>query len=440
MGDLAAGRARRVAARVAASIRARGAWTWVLAGYLLLRLANFHPTATPGPDSEIYRSLAGLSLWDPDFYAGRYPWATPLLWKLLPGDHLPAIGQLLLSTIAWAVLATTTARLVRTGWLRWVAVVAVLGFSLVVQVTLWDGMLLSESLSMSLLALVLSAWLALARHVTWRSAIAVLALTLLWSFTRDSNAYAAVLTVPVIAVWLVGSSRRRVPAVVLAGTCAIFAASFALADRAERHALSLHHVLTLRLLEERPDAQAHFDRHGMPLPGNLAYFEWLGEDGDRVYLQYLLSHPGYTLSAPFRDTTTWLAPENFRIGIARSVLPSPVEQLLYPRGAFQLWFWFVLVGLAAVLVALRLGAPRTWVVPVAAGALAIPHGMIVWLGDAADVDRHAVQVAVEVRLALLLLAVLVADRLVAAIRSPAEARPGGPSGLAAARTSAGRGQ
>jgi hypothetical protein len=422
----------RLGARLSLRAPLSGAFGRVLLAYGLVRLGNGHLTAVASGDSSIYMAMAGLAPWDPDFYAGRYPWATPLLWKFLPGSHLPALGQLALSTVAWGVLAVTGARLLAPGRRQLVALISILAFSLVGPVTVWDRMLLSESLSISLFALLLSAWLTLVRHVSWRTVGLVLALTLLWSFTRDSNAYVAAMTVPLLGVWLMRSSRRRFPAAILAGTCAIFALSVASADKSQRHEVSLNNVFNARFVGD-PEARSYFVAHGMPL-GGPAYRRWLREEGDDLYLRYLVSHPGYAIGAPLGDIVSWLSPTDFRVGPPRRLLPVPVEELLYPPETFQLWFWLVVAAVGGLVTAGRLGARRIWVIPLVTVATAIGQGMVVWLGDTEDLDRHLVLTAIQIRLGLLLLVLFIADRVLTGLERDRERSGGTELGRADDRT------
>ena len=64
--------------------------------------------------------------------------------------------QSLVAVAAWGFLAFTVGRLVRPGWPRVVAVWVVLGFATSTPVVLWNRSVLSESLSLSLLAVLMA--------------------------------------------------------------------------------------------------------------------------------------------------------------------------------------------------------------------------------------------------------------------------------------------
>jgi hypothetical protein len=69
---------------------------------------------------------------------------------------------------------------------------------------------------------------------------------------------------------------------------------------------------------------------------------------------------------------------------------------------------------------------RRWLVPLALIVLAFPHALIVWHGDPAGMDRHAVAIGVQLRLAAWMLLLVFADVGWSAFRSrrATPSRPG----------------
>jgi len=385
----------------------------VLGAYVLLRLVNLHVTATlGGSDSIRHLAIARRALWDAGFWSGRHPWGTPLLWKLLPGGDVGAvIGQLAVSTVAWAVLAVMTSRSFRAPRMRLAALVAVLAFSLVWQITAWDGLLLSESLSLSLFALTLAAWMVLLRAPSWRTVGLVLAAMTWWTFTRDTNAYLGLMILPVIGVWIMRSARPALPATVFVAICAIFALSVVLAGAGKRNLDPVDDLVHNRLLINAT-APAYFYGHGMPALASPVYRDWLERDGERTYIHYVASHPHYAFVEPLEHIGRWVSPD-FRkdTTIRRIVLPRPLGDLLYPEG-WLLYLWLVAAAVVVTVVAARFGAELTWIVGAVTAVLAVPHGMVVWLGSEAGLDRHALLAAVQLRVGVLLLLLFAVGRAV----------------------------
>ena len=434
--------------RTRALALARSPYAPILLGYLLLRLGGF---AGVGPieyrDTDGYLEVASRSVLSLDFLGGGRPWTVPLLWKVLPdSDSARAAGHFLLSLAAWPLLAAAVARCLRPGALRLVAFALVLLFSLSLAVIRWDAVMLSESVSISLTAIVLAGWLELVRAPRPWLVPALLGATLLWVFARDSNGVIALLTVPLVLAWVVrrGALERRWAAVLAGGTLVIFVLGL-LATTTEqaqlrRNERPILHVIGRRVLAD-PDKTRWWRDHGMPaptprvlrerqslagiaegaLPSDPAterFLDWAREHGRGTLARYLLTHPAYTVKSTIGRrqrllagvTGGYMSPEQ------RLVVPEPLDRLIYPRSAQDVYFWLIVIGLGAGIVALRLGARRVWLVPAAALAVQVPHAMVVYHGDTLEVPRHAMLVAITTRLALLILAVLALDRALEARR------------------------
>jgi hypothetical protein len=197
--------------RFRAALRSgRSLWPFAIVAivFVSLRLYAFidvHPYRWP--DTAGYELCGTRPLWNWDFYACKRGWTLPLYYKFVTGDDLRIVGQFILACVSWTYLAATVARTLDRARLRLVAFGAVLLFSVTSTITLWDGILLSESLSLSLAAVVVGAWISFVRAESWTSLVLVIAATVLWSFLRDSTALLVLLTVPFIVIWL---TRTRV--------------------------------------------------------------------------------------------------------------------------------------------------------------------------------------------------------------------------------------
>ncbi len=140
-------------------------WTIFLT-FLALRLLVFRLDETRSyPDTLSYLSLAEAPVVDPSFWAGERPPALPLFYRLLGVTETrveqAAIAQFVLSVAAWTTLAAVIAARLRTSWLRPPAFGLLLLFALTEDISMWDRLLLSESISLSTLALLLVAWVVL---------------------------------------------------------------------------------------------------------------------------------------------------------------------------------------------------------------------------------------------------------------------------------------
>jgi hypothetical protein len=108
---------------------------------------------------------------------------------------------------------------------------------------------------------------------------------------------------------------------------------------------------------------------------------------------------------------------------AKPLLPQRVASIVYPDRVDSVLRWLAIVSAAALVAALAGGARWTWLVPVGVILLQLPHALLVYHGDTLEVARHAIVMAIMLRLGILLLALLVlgaaAERLAARARGEA---------------------
>jgi hypothetical protein len=451
------GAAQEPGARLSASAPWRRAWPFAAAllAYVGLRIYGFADVTTLlYRDSDSYLEVARQPVFSSDFWAGARPWTVPLLYKLLPDTNgARTAGQLVVSILCWSALAVSVARCLRPRAAAVAGFALVLAFSLVFAVIRWDRLVLSESVSISLTAAVLAAWLWLVRSPGPRAVVGVLAITLLWVFTRDSNGLLAALTALPALAWAVrpGAIDRRWPVLLTVGLGAIFALNLASTGTEEaklrRQERPILHVVGRRVLAN-PGQEAYFRRHGMPAPpprvrrhrhelaaigvtvpsdpATDAFLRWVHERGRVTLARYLVTHPGQTVGSVVRFRKRLLrgVTIGYRPPDAREVLPERLASALYPERPRSVVLWLAIVLVAAGATAVAAGPSRLWLVPLAAIALQLPHAILVYHGDTLEVPRHAVVMAITLRLAILLLAVLVAGR---ALERWLEARARGSS-------------
>jgi hypothetical protein len=439
-------------ARVARS----GAGTWavyglLLVGYVLLRLDGFVNVVTlTYADTTSYREVASHSLLSLDFWAGARAWTLPLLYKIAPdGASGQASAQFVVSVVCWSLLAAAVARCLRAGVYRYLAFAVVLLFSVALPIVQWDRILISESLSISLTALVLAAWLELVRAPRPVTVVGVLVVSVLWVFARDSNGIVALCIVPLVLVWALWrpGPLGRVWVLGLAGG---LAATFALsllatgteAAQLRRTERPILHVIGRRVLAD-PSETRWFRQHGMPKPpprvvkyrrslagiveGTIPsdpatdrFLDWARRHGRGVLARYLAAHPWQTVRQTFDHrrrllsgvTVGYLSPNQPR------VLPGWLDRRIYPRRLRTIYLWFLVVGVGALVVWRWRGASPTWLVPVGALLLQIPHAIVVYQGDTLEIPRHGILVAVTVRLAILLLGLLAIGRVLEPRKPP----------------------
>jgi hypothetical protein len=400
--------------------------------YVVVRLwigAGMIGHAVKVTDSFEYESAARESVFSGNFWAGYRPWGVPLFYKVLPGPLTTTVPllQLSLSIACWLAFALVLGRMI--GGLGGKLLVSVaLAFSLVPAVTIWDGALLSESPSLSLGVLLLALLALLLRTPSWRLAALLLVAGLLWAGLRVTNGFLLLfLVIPAAA--LVWPRRRTVAAVLGAGACVIAVLTF-LSANVRQWQVPLAGQIAGRALHD-PDERAYFVSHGMPVRPGLEhllwtsrvplsrleqtraldwFLPWFNHSGRATLRGWLLSHPERSIGDPIRHLDLLAAPSSSTTDLQalplsiytstgyRGGLPDAVSRVLYPTGA-QPIFAATAAGLVLLVGLLTMGPPRmVFALPLIILLSTIPHAVIVWNGDATSLGRHALLLAVFLRL------------------------------------------
>jgi hypothetical protein len=391
-------------------------YTALVGLYVIFRAGSFTNMPDRLTDTSSYERVAHLALWNWRFYAGERGFTVPLFYKAFTSSESRIVAQLVLSTLAWLVLAAVVARCVRNPWLRGVVFAVVLAFSLTTEVILWDTLLLSESVALSLTALLCAAALVLAARPGPGRCGVFLALLLLWTFARDSNAYEALFLAPVAALTMLSPAHRRIKLVVAVSCLAVFGLGLASADAGRRWLQPLQAIVSYRVLPSRT-LSAYFEHRGLQPASNWPASSATAARMRTTYVDYLVSHPGYLLAAPFHDrqqtpTSTPrnvesvldpnLRPYNDNASHRFLTLPKAAQHVLFPRGPIVVLILLALSAVAVGWTARGRSPPATWIVPLALLATTYPHLLTTWHLSGMEVDRHALEPALLLRLAILL--------------------------------------
>lgn len=403
------------------------------------------------PDTHEYVRVAQAPLFSKQFLAGQRPLTTPLLLKMVRSDYERfALLQFVLWITSWGALAAVVGWMLRSWIAKTLGLIGVLSLALTSDIFLWNGTVLSETSSNALFALLVATGLLLVHSRQWfrRSvqawaAIGVGALLGFWSMTRDANMFGVLAVAAMALLALLWSFFRThfsqwrwfLGALVVFGIL-IFSAQNFVAERAGRWKIPLIDVIGKRVLVDA-EATSYFVQRGMPLNERVTCFtglwatdcgyDWSGfgdwlQRGKTVYYHYLLTHLVFTLTQQFvhwnefynGDNTHYFPVEN-PAALTTSPPPIPGWQVLftatlYPKGAIATPLLIVAALISVIAVTLR-RADRRWVVPIALLILILPLSLVVWHGDSRELERHGLLVAVQGRLAVLLVLLLTADML-----------------------------
>ena len=402
-----------------------------------------------GHDSQIYIAAAKAPIWSTKFLATPYggPFLFPLLAKLcLRNLRAIVLVQSAIAVGAWLFLAHTIACKLRAPAARWVAVIALLLLALSPSVLLWNATISTESLSVSLLCIAIALWIRLVGGSTKRLDFAAFTAVLVaLACTRDTNAYllVVVFAISVLVAFARRDLRRR--CAVIAAVCAIASVgSIAASNHAGRWYNPLNETISIRLLGS-PMATRYLVAHGMPLDANVRrlhaphmypflrhdllsaprykpYRTWALNRGQATYTSFLLTHPAWDLSQPFDDRDRLLAPRLRGYGRLFHDEPRGVFNIVgaigNPASPLLTEVWIGLAALAAVALWRCASRPNRRLL-LAIGVVAmlvVPHYLLVWHGDALEIDRHSLTAAVQLRLVLWIVTAielqLVLDRIV----------------------------
>jgi hypothetical protein len=419
---------------------------------LVYRVDGYFTTS----DTFEYARVGEAGLASAAFWAGQRPFTVPLAFKAsgLTTTVLREASvwfrvalftqcQALLSLASFAFLALSAAYSMKVWWIRSISATALFAFGLTLDVSQWHKALLSESLSISLLNTVIGLWLAaVCLEGRWRSipptvrALLVGSLagsTILYSFTRDAHAYFILSGALFLALGLVIRKIRTHPArrsylLMTALMCAVPLFQSLSMRAGERWLFPFGNVLVRRIL---PDEQARhfFTSAGAPLEAVVSRSEirecpedectnfhgylrsqdgapllgWIRSKGQQTYLRYLLSNGVESVLAPLRSIRKLVGADSTEY--RKRVLPDPAwflraRQILFPRSTAIVNTLAVIMLVLMIAIPLRSSGRIHTVVPAFLIVSLYPLLFVVWHGDAVEVERHALQIAYQIRLAV----------------------------------------
>lgn len=245
-----------------------------------------------------------------------------------PGLDRIVIGQTIISVICWSFLALTLTMYLKNPLFKILGGIIIVSFSIMPQISDWNNVVQSESLSISFFILTLS----LTFHWVFRlikypesTDIKNIALTLfftisllLWVFSRDSNAYFLIglilfLTVPI----LIPSFKIKLPIKLLAttiiGMSFIFVFHNNTINMSDRWVHPIMNNIKVQILPYN-DRVEKFESYGMPVDEEILSYEyqllepsflkhelfsnWFLNNGLNAYKRFLISTPIHTISLP----------------------------------------------------------------------------------------------------------------------------------------------
>lgn len=253
------------------------------------------------------------------WYCIARPAFIPLVYKLCRQDPTAiTLTQLIISLLCWGFFTRQAAALCRRNSRKKAVIILTLGLGCVPNVTRWDQVIMSESLSISAALLMMGGCFWLLRpdeEKRWKvlPALCTAIGALLYAQSRDS----AVWSVFLIIILLLCLNRLRRERKVIFVLCAVLTAVCAsvIGSTGGRWQYPFENVLFNRIARD-PQAEQFFIQSGMPTPARIkelygvehmmgsALFnsdemiplrEWILSDGLKTYVRYMLQVPSQTL-------------------------------------------------------------------------------------------------------------------------------------------------
>ena len=385
------------------------------------------------PDTEAYLEISRLPLASVDRWAGGRTPLVPVLLDLVGESGRTFMYlQIVLAALAWGLLAGEVGRAMATAGRRWVMAALVLAFSLTDPVTLWDQLVLTESLTMTLLAAMITLVLAFGRTGHAAYLVATIPTAIVWAMGRDTVAVVLLTGAALILVfWLFGDRRRTVVPVVLVALVGIAIVSVVGAGVGERDRSPMANVFAVRVMPY-PERIDWFADQGMPRaeyflersanvvppedgqaplvgisrtdPAMEPWWDWLESEGKPTFVRFVLAHPTYLLGEPRKVPERAFHSEGGNAGSNFQ----PKDHRSVPLVTRGLW-WSTPVMMGALALALATVAWVTWGRPrhrllTVAALLAVTgffYGLVAWHSDGLEAARHVFVGGMMMRLAVL---------------------------------------
>ena len=299
--------------------------------FAIFRVIQFSTVSEPlfFVDSESYLGMSRMPVIDilrgtpycheQFWYCIARPAFIPLVYKLCRQDPSAiTIVQLIISILCWGFFAIQAAGLCRRESRKKAVIILTLGLGCVPNVTRWDQMIMSESLSIAAALILMGGCFRLLRpdpEKRWKvlPALCTAFGALLYAQSRDSAAWVVILIIVLLLCLNRLKTNRKVIFLLCAGLAAICWS--VMGNTGGRWQYPFENVLFNRILRDAQGEQ-FFLEAGMPTPARIGELygvehmmgselfnseefaplrEWILSDGLKTYIRYMLKTPSETL-------------------------------------------------------------------------------------------------------------------------------------------------
>ncbi len=265
-----------------------------------------------------------------------------------------------------------------------------------------------------------------------------LSLAALYSFSRDTNAYlviqlAILLVLLTFQVWGRDRTSWRLLAAISLGLFAIFSVQLISSTTGQRWYTPFLNVFFERIRQDDA-AIALFREEGLPLDENALseirgltreeFIDWLRDErgdefsawikanGNSTYVLYLLRDPIRTLGKPLLSIAQMITPDSSEYRKVIKEDPAwltAISTVFFPRSILVLCILLIIPLLLMVSIKAEVLPDPKWLLPIFLLVSAFPLMTLVFHGDAIELERHAFQIAMQLRIAAWLSMLFVLD-------------------------------
>ena len=401
------------------------------------------------PDTRTYALVADAPLFQKAFWAHMRPFTYPLILKvfgirgdfyLIPPDAFEplTIFQMALAIICWATLGITITWTVRVRWLKPIAFLVIILFALCLDISQWDKIILTESTSASFFALFIA--FLIAGSKIWKEAnntklskllifsFGFLLVSILFAFTRDLNGYLLLMCTLIVIIgsitliFLRHSTSLFLFAIASLMLMIFFTQNLS-ANKGRRWLAPFWNVFYARILSDET-ALSFFVREGLPLDtetqqalqeldrqgfikwrDDLVYkplIDWVSVNGKSTYIKLLLINPLHSMRLPIDYTHQLISPDSSEYRKPTRPTPrwlSQMSNIIYPKTTEYLLIGLLILGILTLITSWVQFLRPWWLIPWFLLLTAYPLMFIIYHFDAIELERHAMQVALQLRLA-----------------------------------------
>lgn len=303
----------------------------IIASIVRIRLYGDPNLSIAGNDTYSYVESSQTPIFSGEIMTGRRLLTTNIIYKIFepkegyriiangsigttrrvfqPGFNNIVILQLIMSIVGWGFLAFIVSEYIKNPFMKILSAVTIVVFAYTPQIADWDSILMSESFTFSLFALQLAILIKLAfliykdpnsKMSTYITVWAII--YFLWTFLRDTNLFASLVTIGMIVLLLFSIRYRKNKHLfsILAFITVISILGLSTSSSSTRSLVQIANIYNNDLLPS-PSRVIILKELGMPAPDSADYQAWFQENSAKTLIKFMLIHPGYPVTKIVRD-------------------------------------------------------------------------------------------------------------------------------------------